>query len=70
MRRILRKRRIAMDLGAYFTTLEYILMAATFVALILIFLYAYYGKGEEQETEKNLTASTSYSMQHHTGYHA
>lgn len=40
-----------MDLSAYFTTLEYILMGATFITLILIFLYAYYGK-EEQETEK------------------
>lgn len=41
-----------MDLGAYFTTLEYILMGATFVALILIFLYVYYAKEEEQPTEK------------------
>ena len=39
-----------MDLGAYFTTLEYVLMGATFVALILIFLYVYYGKEEEQST--------------------
>jgi hypothetical protein len=41
-----------MDLGAYFVTLQYILMAATFVALALIFLYVYYGKEEEAETEK------------------
>ncbi len=41
-----------MDLGAYFITLEYILMGATFVALVLIFLYVYYGKEEEQSTEK------------------
>ncbi len=40
-----------MDLGAYFITLEYVLMGATFVALILIFLYAYYSK-EEETTEK------------------
>ena len=59
-----------MDLGAYFITLEYILMAATFVALILIFLYAYYGKEEEQGTEKNPAASASYSTQRHTVYHA
>jgi hypothetical protein len=39
-----------MDLGAYFITIQYILMAATFVALVLIFLYVYYGK--EEETEK------------------
>jgi uncharacterized membrane protein (DUF106 family) len=70
MRRILRKRRNPMDLSAYFTTLEYILMAATFVALILIFLYVYYGKEEEQETDKNLTASASYSTQRHMGYNA
>jgi uncharacterized membrane protein (DUF106 family) len=52
MKRIPRKRRNTMDLGAYFTTLEFILMGATFIALILIFLYAYYSKEEEQETEK------------------
>jgi uncharacterized membrane protein (DUF106 family) len=52
MRRILRKRRDCMDLGAYFTTLEFVLMGATFVALILIFLYVYYAKEEEQATEK------------------
>jgi hypothetical protein len=41
-----------MDLSAYFTTLEFILMGSTFVALILIFLYSYYGKEEEQASEK------------------
>lgn len=39
-----------MDLTAYFITLEYVLMASTFVALILIFLYSFYGKEEEQAT--------------------
>jgi len=39
-----------MDLGSYFLTLEYILMASTFVAIVLIFLYTYYGKEEEQTT--------------------
>ena len=38
-----------MDLGAYFTTLEYVLMAATFITLGLIFLYMYHGKEEERE---------------------
>jgi hypothetical protein len=38
-----------MDLGAYFVTLQYVAMTAIFVALILIFLYAYYGKEEEEE---------------------
>ena len=37
-----------MDLSSYFLTLEYILMASTFAALVLIFLYSYYGKEEEQ----------------------
>jgi len=41
-----------MDLGAYFITLQYALMATTFVVLVLIFLYTYYGKEEEQTNEK------------------
>ena len=41
-----------MNLGAYFLTLEYVAMAAVFVALVLIFLYAYYGKEEEEELEE------------------
>jgi hypothetical protein len=36
-----------MDIGAYFQTLQYVAMGAVFIALILIFLYAYYGKEEE-----------------------
>lgn len=40
-----------MDLSAYFVTLQYVLMGSVFIALLLIFLYAYYGKEEEQETE-------------------
>jgi hypothetical protein len=32
------------DIGAYFETLKYILMTATFIALVLIFLYIVYGK--------------------------
>jgi hypothetical protein len=39
-----------MDLGAYFITLQYTLMGATFIALMLIFMYAYYGKDEEEQT--------------------
>lgn len=42
-----------MDLNAYFLTLEYILMASTFIALALIFLYSYYGKEEEKKNKKN-----------------
>jgi hypothetical protein len=40
-----------MDLGAYFLTLQYLLMGSVFMALLLIFLYAYYGKDEEQTNE-------------------
>jgi hypothetical protein len=40
-----------MDLGAYFQILQYLLMGSTFIALLLIFLYAYYGKEEEQTNE-------------------
>ena len=36
-----------MDIGAYFITLEYILMGAVAISILLIFLYAYYGKDEE-----------------------
>lgn len=36
-----------MDIGAYFETLKYILMAATFIVLVLIFLYVLYGKEEK-----------------------
>ncbi len=42
-----------MDLSAYFLTLQYILIASTFVALVLIFLYTYYGKEEEQTNQKS-----------------
>ena len=37
-----------MDLGAYFQTMEYVLMTSTFIALALIFLYMFHGKEEEQ----------------------
>lgn len=40
-----------MDLSAYFTILQYTLMGSTFIALLLIFLYAYYGKEEEETIE-------------------
>lgn len=41
-----------MDLGAYFVTLQYTLMGSIFIALLLIFLYAYYGKDEEEQTNE------------------
>jgi hypothetical protein len=36
-----------MDLSAYFQILQYVSMGSVFIALLLIFLYAYYGKDEE-----------------------
>ncbi len=41
-----------MDLSAYFNLLIYVLMGVSFVALILIFLYAFFGKEEEQTNLK------------------
>ncbi len=37
-----------MDIGAYFELLKYTLMTATFVVLVLIFLYVLYGKEEKE----------------------
>jgi hypothetical protein len=33
-----------MDIGGYFELVKYILMTATFVVLVLIFLHVFYGK--------------------------
>ena len=38
-----------MDIGAYFELVKYVLMTATFVVLVLIFLHVFYGK--EQKTD-------------------
>jgi hypothetical protein len=38
-----------MNVGEYFEILKYVLMAATLIALVLIFIYAFYGKEEKQE---------------------
>jgi hypothetical protein len=40
-----------MDLATYFGIIEYLLMASTFVAIVLIFLYVYYGKEEQKPKE-------------------
>ena len=40
-----------MDIGAYFVTLQYALIGSVFIALLLIFMYAYYGKEDEQVNE-------------------
>lgn len=36
-----------MDLGEYFVILKYLLVGATFITLIIIFLYILYGKEEK-----------------------
>jgi hypothetical protein len=38
-----------MDLGSYFELLKYVLMTATFVVLVLIFLHVFYGKEEKTD---------------------
>lgn len=40
-----------METGAFFLTLQYILMGSIFIAIALIFLHAYYGKDEEPTEE-------------------
>ncbi len=37
-----------MEIGAYFETLKIILMTATFIVLVLIFLYILYGREEKE----------------------
>jgi hypothetical protein len=38
-----------LDLGAYFELVKYVLMTATLVVLVLIFLYMFLGKEEKEE---------------------
>lgn len=40
-----------MSLAEFFTVFQYLIMGSAFVALLLIFLYAYYGKEEEQTNQ-------------------
>ncbi len=40
-----------MDLGLYFQILIGVLMTSTFIVLLLVFLYAYYGTAEEEKEE-------------------
>ena len=47
-----------METGAYFVTLQYVLMGSVFIALLLVFLYAYYGKDDEKT--KRLTFFKNY----------
>ena len=45
----MRKENAAMDIGSYFELLKYVMMAATFVVLVLVFLHIFYGKEETQD---------------------
>jgi hypothetical protein len=38
-----------MDLTEYFLILRYLMMIATFIVLILVFLHVMYGKEEKEE---------------------
>jgi hypothetical protein len=38
-----------MDVGEYFELIKYVIMIATLTVLVLIFLYAFYGKEEKEE---------------------
>jgi hypothetical protein len=38
-----------MDIGAYFEIVKYILMTATFIVLVLVFLHVFYGKEEKTD---------------------
>jgi len=37
-----------MDINSYFEMFKYILMTATFVTLVLIFLHVFYGRDKEE----------------------
>jgi hypothetical protein len=38
-----------MDIGSYFELMKYVLMTATFVVLVLVFLHVFYGKEEKTD---------------------
>ena len=44
------RRTVRMGLAEYFVLLQYVMMAATFIALALVFLELYYGKEEKEES--------------------
>lgn len=45
----MRKENTSMDIGAYFELLKYLLMGATFIVLVLVFLYLFYGKQQKED---------------------
>lgn len=42
------KETVSMDIASYFELVKYVMMAATLVVLVLIFLYVMYGKDEKE----------------------
>jgi hypothetical protein len=40
-----------LDLNSYFGNIIYVLMGSAFITIVLMLLYAYYGKDEEEENE-------------------
>jgi hypothetical protein len=44
------KGEVGMDIGEYFTLLQYTMVVATFISLVMIFLYVFYGKEEKEES--------------------
>jgi len=42
------KEYVSMDIASYFVLIEYTMMAATFIVLVLVFLYVMYGKEDKE----------------------
>jgi hypothetical protein len=45
---LLRKEHVSMDIASYFELVKYTMMAATFIVLVLVFLYVMYGKEDKE----------------------
>jgi len=59
-----------MDLGAYFQTLQYVLMTSTFIALVLVFLYMFHERKTKQARKPRIRPSNSsaHNEQQHKYY--
>ena len=42
------KEYVSMDIASYFVLVQYAMMAATFIVLVLVFLYVMYGKEDKE----------------------
>lgn len=45
---MLSKENVSMDVISYFQLLQYVAMTATFIVLVLVFLYVLYGKEDKE----------------------